>query len=258
MRYFVFSGLALGSSSLLASAGGGSGAVVDVYSWLAHALHVDEFFLPAFSAVLSVPLLLVIGLIYRSRAMGMVQSGSVVPGGKMSFFSGLDMVMEFLLSLSKDTCGKAALSFFPFLSTLFLFILLNNVSGLIPGFPPSTGSFSMNLALGLVAFVVYNVAGMWEHGVAYAKQFMGPLLLLAPFLFCLELVSHCTRPLTLAFRLTANVFGDHLLLSVFGDLAPLLVPIALLFFGLLVACVQSFVFTLLTGIYISMAISHDH
>ena len=252
-----FGFLVLSSTSLFASSGGDS-AVFDVYAWLAHVLHVDEAFLPAFSAVVSVPVLLCLGLFYRARAKSCIRAGSLRPEGRMGLFSALDMMLDFLLSLSKDTCGKAFMGFFPFLSTLFFFVLFSNVSGLAPGFAPSTGNFSMNLSLGLFAFVVYNVAGLREHGFSYAKQFAGPFLLMAPFFVCLELVSHCTRPLTLAFRLTANVFGDHLLLSVFSDLAPLLIPIALLFFGLLVACVQSFVFTLLTGIYISMAISHDH
>ena len=82
--------------------------------------------------------------------------------------------------------------------------------------------------------------------------------MLAPLFLVLELISHVARPLSLAFRLTANIFGDHMLLSVFSGLAPLVVPVFFLFFGILVAFIQSFVFTMLTGIYISMAISHDH
>ncbi len=114
------------------------------------------------------------------------------------------------------------------------------------------------MAMGIFAFLVYNVAGIKEHGVSYVKQFMGPFLVLAPLFIVLESISHAARPLSLSFRLTANIFGDHLLLGVFAGMVPLIVPALLLFFGLLVAFIQSFVFTVLTGIYINLAISHDH
>lgn len=250
--FFLFSGF-----SSLVFASGGEGAF-DGYLALAHSLHLDVGLVPAFSAVLSVPVLFFLGALYRKKASMLVATNSLQPQRKMSFFGAFDMVMDFLFGMTKDTCGKGFQKFFPLLSTLFLSLLLNNLSGLVPGFSPSTGNFSMNLSLGVLVFLAYNWAGIQEHGAGYAKQFMGPFILMAPLFVCLELVSHCARPLSLAFRLTANIFGDHLLLSVFSGLVPLLVPVFLMFFGLLVACVQSFVFTLLTGIYISMAVSHDH
>ena len=81
---------------------------------------------------------------------------------------------------------------------------------------------------------------------------------MAPFIFAIEIVGMLVRPISLALRLYGNIFGDHLVLSVFTNLTKVIMPSLLLFFGLLVACLQSFVFTLLSGIYISMAISHDH
>lgn len=257
MRYLKQLLLFLTISSFTAFASG-KGASLDLYGFLAVFFTLDHGLVPAFSAILSVPVLLFFGLFYRAGASALVARRELHPQEKMGLFTAFDMVLDFLFGLSKDLCGSVSLRSFPLLSTLFLFLLLNNLSGLVPGFPPSTGNFSMNLSLGVVVFLAYNWAGIQEHGFSYAKQFMGPFLVMAPLFICLELVSHCSRPLSLAFRLTANIFGDHLLLSVFSGLVPLFVPVFLLFFGLLVACVQSFVFTLLTGIYISMAVSHDH
>lgn len=253
--YFVFF-IVSGFSSVAFGSGGEEG--FDGYALIAHALGLDLGLVPAFSAILSVPVLLLLGFVYRAKAKALMKADDLQPKSRMSLFGGLDLCMDFLYSMTKDTCGSGFLKFLPLLSALFLSVFLSNLSGLVPGFSPSTGNFSMNLSLGVLVFLAYNWAGIQEHGVGYAKQFMGPFLLMAPLFICLELVSHCARPLSLAFRLTANIFGDHLLLSVFSGLVPLLVPVFLMFFGLLVACVQSFVFTLLTGIYISMAVSHDH
>ena len=89
---------------------------------------------------------------------------------------------------------------------------------------------------------------------------MGPVVLIAPLFFAIEMVSHASRPLSLSVRLMGNIFADHTLVGVFTSLSvtQFLFPSVLMFFGLMVAVVQSFVFTLLTGIYIQLAISHDH
>ena len=79
-----------------------------------------------------------------------------------------------------------------------------------------------------------------------------------PLIFFIEMIGAFARPVSLALRLYGNIFGDHLVLSVFTGLTYFVAPALLLFFGLLVACLQSFVFTLLTSIYISLSISHDH
>ena len=170
----------------------------------------------------------------------------------------LEGALDFLYEMVREQCGKNYRAFLPLMAGLFFFILFSNLSGLVPGFPPLTEDFSMNLSLALIAFLCYNYAGIKEHGPSYIKQFLGPFAFLAPMFFCLEIISHFSRPLSLAFRLCANIFADHLVVGVASAMVPVLVPTALLFFGLLVACIQSLVFTMLTGVYINMAISHDH
>jgi F-type H+-transporting ATPase subunit a len=167
-------------------------------------------------------------------------------------------MLEFVVGLAKDNTQERYLSFFPFLAAIFVYIVVCNLSGLIPGFPPPTETMDNNVAVGICVFLVYNLAGIKEHGGAYVKHFLGPVAFIAPLFFCIELVSHFSRPLSLGLRLTGNIYGDHTLLGVFTSISYLLFPALLMFFGLLVAVVQSVVFTLLSAIYISMAISHDH
>ena len=114
--------------------------------------------------------------------------------------------------------------------------------------------------MGLLVFFVYNWAGFKEHGAGYIKRLpWARWRLSAPLFFCIELVSHASRPLSLGLRLMGNIFGDHTLLGVFTKLTYVFIPAFLMFLWTsCVAVVQSFVFTLLSGIYISMAISHDH
>ncbi|MBP6218172.1 MAG: F0F1 ATP synthase subunit A [Oligoflexales bacterium] len=232
--------------------------MLDYYHVLTNYLGFDEAYSPILSSVLTLVITIVLGYLYKKSTENKLQSGDLSPSDHLGLPAFMETIMSFLHGLSKEQCGKDYASFLPFLSGLFVFILFNNLTGLVPGFPPSTESFSANLVIGASVFLVYNYAGMREHKLSYAKQFMGPFLILAPLFIVLELISHAARPLSLSFRLTANIFGDHLLLGVFSAMTPLLVPSFLLFFGLLVACVQSFVFTMLSGIYIHMAISHDH
>ncbi len=251
MLRVIFFGL--WSSSAFASSGG-----LDFYQMAANLVSLPARYVPAFSALLSVPALFLLGFFYNKRVSLALKKGDIAPAPRFSLTAFVELVLELVLGLAKDNCGRNYRGFLPLLCALFFSVLFSNLSGLIPGFPPSTGNFSMNLSLGMFVFFAYNWAGVREHGVAYIKQFMGPFLVLAPLLTIIELISHCSRPLSLAFRLTGNIFGDHLLLEIFSGILPALFPVLLLFFGLLVACVQSFVFTLLTAVYISMAVSHDH
>lgn len=243
------------------AASAGLPATVNFYRWLVvEGLGIDGAWLPTAGAVFATVVCLLLGLAYRGRVARMlVSDDGLAPSPRFSLVVGVDALLDFLHGLALDACGKKYFaSFFPLLVTFFVFILVCNLSGLVPGLPPATESMSTTVALGLIAFLAYNYAGLREHGLSYSKQFLGPLLFIAPLFFVIEVFSHFSRPISLSLRLMVNIFADHLLLNVFTGLTYLLVPAALLFFGLLVACLQSFVFTLLTSIYISMAVSHDH
>ncbi len=205
-------------------------------------------------------IILVVGIFYRKRTEALTSSNTVVPQGFASLLGFVDLLVEFVRETAENVIGKNHKNYLFILVPLFLFIFISNLTGLIPGFPPPTESISTNIALGLLVFFLYNFAGFREHGFSYANQFIGPFLLLAPLILVIELVSHCIRPISLALRLYANIFGDHLLVGIFSQLSitSLGFPALLLVFGLLVSFIQSLVFTLLTSIYISMAESHDH
>ena len=202
-------------------------------------------------------LILIIGICYKIRVSSMLKK-DVIPQGKCSLVNMVDAFIDFVTNLVDDMLGVEGKRFWTLLVGLFMFILANNFMNLVPGFTPGTDTMNTNLALGLTVFAVYNYAGIKEHKFKYIKQFLGPVWWLAPLMLCLEMMSHALRPFSLSLRLYANLFGDHLLVTIFSGFVPVLIPVLFLFFGLLVACVQAFVFTVLSSVYISMAVSHDH
>lgn len=228
------------------------------YETLLKFLGVNEAFSPLVSSLLSLSVCLGLGLFFRRSVNRSLKNKHFTPDEKFSLRTMLEMVLSFLDDLTREQCGDLYKKCFPLLTAIFTFILVGNLSGLVPGLPPFTENFSANLVIGLIVFFFYNSAGIAEHGMSYIKQFTGPFLVLAPLFLVLESISHLARPLSLSLRLSANIFGDHLLLGIFASLVPLVVPALLMFFSLLVAVIQSFVFTMLTSIYISMATSHDH
>ena len=123
---------------------------------------------------------------------------------------------------------------------------------------PATDNVNTTIAIGLFSFVAYNYYGFKEHGISYLKQFLGPLIWIAPLMVIIELVSHIVRPMSLGLRLQGNMMGDHTVLGIFLELVPVGIPVIFYFLGLFVCFMQAFVFTMLTMIYVSLSISHDH
>lgn len=185
--------------------------------------------------------------------------GGIVPESRWTFRNFFEIVAESLYKLTENVIGHHdAPKFFPVIGTLFLFIFASNLIGLVPGFPASTENLNTTLALGLFVFLYYNYAGLRANGVAYLKHFLGPVLWLAPLLLVIELASHVFRPISLALRLRGNIMGDHVVLGIFSDLVPLLLPVIFYGLGVFVAFVQAFVFCLMTMVYISLSTAHDH
>lgn len=248
--------------SEVALAGGGS--TLKMVNWYEQILqsffglegHMLADWVPVVGGLVSFLIILLTGFKFKAA---MEQAGSVEVEGVITLRTVVEMLLDFVYNLGRDIIGpKDGPNYFTLLAGLFLFILISNLTGLVPGFLPATDSISTNLAMGICVFIVYNYAGIKEHGASYVKQFLGPVGFLMPLMVIIEIIAHLARPLSLSLRLYGNIFGDHLVLSVFTGLTVLLLPAGLLFFGLLVASLQSFVFTLLTSIYISMAVSHDH
>ena len=239
----------------------GAGAL-NIYSSIGPSLGLDSSWNPVLSTLLASLVLFLVGSKFKSYANA--YTGEMTPKTNVGIGSIIEIIMDFVWSLGKEQIGHHFKAFYPLLSTIMIYIFIVNLTGLVPGFPPATENISTTLAFGLVVFIIYNLAGLKELGLGgYLAHFLGPftkgpMILLGLLFAMIEVLSHSARPFSLAIRLTLNIFGDHLLLGVFSNLIPAVVPSLLMFFGLLVAFVQSFVFTLLTGIYIGMATSHDH
>ncbi|RYZ78588.1 MAG: ATP synthase F0 subunit A, partial [Proteobacteria bacterium] len=171
----------------------------------------------------------------------------------------VELVTEFITSLIDTVIGHHGRRFAPMFASVFFFIFCNNLIGIIPGMTPATENINTTFAMGCFMFLTYNFLGIKENGVVnYLKHFMGPVLLLAPLMFVIELVSHMVRPFSLGLRLANVMMGDHTVLGVFLDLVPIGAPIPFYIMGMFVAFVQAFVFTLLSMVYVAFATAHDH
>lgn len=193
-----------------------------------------------------------------TRAMKMPE-GALIPDSRLSFRNFFEIIAESLYGLTESVIGHHdAKTYFPIIGTLFIFIFASNLIGLVPGLLPPTDNLNTTLALGAFVFLYYNYAGLRAHGISYLKHFLGPLLWLAPLMLIIELASHIFRPISLALRLRGNIMGDHVVLGVFSDLVPYLLPVVFYGLGVFVAFIQAFVFCLMTMVYISLSIAHDH
>jgi F-type H+-transporting ATPase subunit a len=150
--------------------------------------------------------------------------------------------------------GRGGRQFLPLYATFFLFILFANLSGLIPGFSPPTADFNVALALGVTSFLLYNYYGFRAKGAGYLKHFLGPIWWLAVLMLPLELIDNLVRPFSLALRLFGNMTGDHLVLEIFTDLAKVVIPVVFYMLGAFVSLIQAFVFSILSIVYLTLAL----
>jgi F-type H+-transporting ATPase subunit a len=177
------------------------------------------------------------------------------PGGVQHL---AEMTEEMLGEQSESIIGHGYERFTPYLVTLFLFILLANLIGLVPGLESPTANATVPLGFALCTFIYYHYHGIRENGFSYIKQFLGPVWWLSWLLLPIELISHCARVLSLTVRLYANMFAGDLVTLAFFSLVPIGVPLIFLGLHLGVAVVQAYVFFLLAAIYLSLAVAHDH
>lgn len=250
MKFLIALFAGLFSTSALASGG---------FTWLGGIAH--SFHLPwqTITFIFVCSLFLVAGFIYRAKTASV--DNALVPDKGFSFRNVIETFGDFLFDLAKNIMGeKDAKKYFTLVMTVFMVIFCNNLIGLIPGFLPPTENFNTTFAMGIFVFIYYNYQGIRAQGlVGHIKHFLGPVVFLAPLMLIIELISHAVRPVSLGLRLKGNMEGDHLVLSIFSDLVPYIVPVPFYALGIFVSFIQAFVFTLLTMIYIGSAVEHhDH
>jgi F-type H+-transporting ATPase subunit a len=227
-----------------------------------------------FFALVAALLLLVFAV--KARVALATAKDPAIPVAELGSRNIAELLVQLVVSQSDAIIGRQGRKYVPFFCTFFFFILLSNLLGLVPGFAPPTGNLNTTLGLALVSFVGYNVIGGREQGLNYLKHFFGPmtslpgksvitkiaflpvLLISVMFFFILEAFSHGFRPVSLSLRLFGNMMGDHQVIEAFIALTKVVVPVAFYLMGTLVSVIQAFVFTLLSMIYVALAISHGH
>lgn len=197
----------------------------------------------------------------------------LVPGRAQSM---AEMSYEFVANMINSSAGEEGLKFFPFVFTLFIFVLFCNFFGMVPWTFTVTSQIAVTLALASLVILTVIVTGFAKHGIGFLKLFVphapAPLLLL---LVPIEVISFLTRPISLSVRLFANMLAGHTMLAVFGgfvvllggaggvlsvlSIAPMALIVAIMLLELLVAFLQAYVFSILTCIYLNEALHlHDH
>lgn len=207
-------------------------------------------------------MIIVIGFAYRATSQleaARANGTHLVPDEGLTarnmaelFVGGIDSLVSGVLSER----GRPYLALF---GTFFLFILTCNLMGLVPGFAPATANFNITFALGVASFLSFVTIGIRTQGlVNYAKHFAGPVWWLAWLMIPLEIIDNMVRPVSLGMRLFGNMTGDHMVLEIFTDLTKLFIPVIFYFLGAFVSLIQAFVFTLLSTVYVSLAMGHGH
>jgi F-type H+-transporting ATPase subunit a len=196
-----------------------------------------------------------------------VRSGALVPGRLQSM---AELSYEFIANMIRENVGTEGRRYFPFIFTLFMFILFGNLLGMIPYSFTYTSHIIVTFAMAAVVFVGVTVIGFARHGAKFLKLFVpsGVPVFLLPLLVVIEVLSYLTRPISLSVRLFANMMAGHTMLKVFAGFvvalgvlagwAPLAFIVALTGLEIGIAFLQAYVFTILTCIYLNDAIHLHH
>jgi F-type H+-transporting ATPase subunit a len=193
-------------------------------------------------------LLLVVGYV-TTRALQLLPSG----GQGM-----MELVLEGLLGFMERVMGHHARQHLPIIGGIALLIVTSNLLGIIPGLFSPTVNINVTAGCAITIFLYYQYIGFRRHGLAYLKQFTGPVWWLAPLMLPIELISHFIRPFTLALRLFANMRGHEIVLIIITLLVPVIAPLVIVVQGIFVSFIQGFVFILLSMIYIAAAEEEHH
>ena len=181
---------------------------------------------------------------------------SMVPNKMQNLFESIVSAIEdFMVEIT----GEEGRWLFPLVATIFIYIFIGNLIGLVPGFFPPTASLNTTLSCALVVVVFTHIIGIKYHGVSYIKHFLGPVWWMIPIIFPIELIGHLARILSLSFRLFGNMMGHELVLGILFALAgAFFAPLPIMALGIFVALVQAFVFFLLSIMYFTGSMEHAH
>jgi F-type H+-transporting ATPase subunit a len=192
-------------------------------------------------------------LLIRSRL-------SVESPGRLQIL--LEDALTFVYGMVDDYIGPKGRNYVTLVGTMFVFILLGNLMGLVPGLKSPTSNINVTLGCALTVFVYYHFHGFREQGIlGYLKHFLAPAgapIWIAPIYLPIEIISHLSRILSLSVRLFGNIFGEDLIILILFSIVPFLVPLPMMVLGLITASLQAYIFALLTTIYLAGAVVVDH
>jgi F-type H+-transporting ATPase subunit a len=170
-----------------------------------------------------------------------------------------ELIYEFLHAQAEEVVGHGSKRFLAFFGTIFIFVLFMNLVGIIPTMESPTMFPMVPAGLAIATFIYYNASGLRVHGVGgYIRQFLGPMLWLAPVMLPIEIVSHFARPLSLTIRLYANMFAGEQVTTTFLTLTYLVIPALFMALHIFVSFLQAYIFALLAMIYVGGAVAHEH
>ena len=169
-----------------------------------------------------------------------------------------EMLHDFVSGQADSIIGHGGQRYVMFTTCVLMFVLLSNLLGMVPGLLAPTSVVTVPLGVALLCFCYYHYHGVRENGVGYFRQFVGPIWWISWMMLPIELISHFARILSLTVRLYANMFAGEMVTLVFFSLIPIGIPIVFMGLHLGVALIQAYIFMLLTMIYVSQAVAHDH
>jgi F-type H+-transporting ATPase subunit a len=167
-----------------------------------------------------------------------------------------------IVGLLEEWIGPDGRRFLPLIATFGLFILLGNYAGLVPGLMAPTSNINVTVGLAITTSVYYHLQGLKKQGIVnYLKHFAAPPgapVWLAPIMLPIEVISHSSRLLSLSLRLFGNIFGEEMVIVILGSIIPFVIPLPMMFLGLITGGLQAFIFVLLSIIYLQAAVAVEH
>jgi F-type H+-transporting ATPase subunit a len=220
-----------------------------------HAVHVQPYNAQAPITQTFAMELLVLGLLLVFFVLVRISLNVENPGTIQQI---AEMIHGFVSGQAESIVGSGSQRYVMFATCVLLFVLSSNLLGMVPGFLAPTSVATVPLGVALWCWFYYHYHGIREQGFHYFKQFIGPIWQIFPLMLPIELISHLARILSLTVRLYANMFAGEEVTLVFFSLIPIGIPIIFMVLHLGVALIQAYIFMLLTLIYVSQAVAHDH
>jgi F-type H+-transporting ATPase subunit a len=228
----------------------------DLATRVLHAVHVQPYNAQAPITKTFAMEILVLGLLLIFFALVRISLNVENPGPIQQI---AEMLHGFVSGQADSIIGPGAQRYVAFTTTVLVFVLLSNLLGLVPGLIAPTSRPTVPLGVALLCFLYYNYHGIREQGaLGHFKHFLGPIWWISWMMLPIELISHFARILSLTVRLYANMFAGEMVTLVFFSLVPIAVPVIFMGLHLGVALIQAYIFMLLTMIYVSQSVAHDH